>query len=51
LYFISSDVELAVEARWATPAFPMKEEGVKAAAEPTRREAMVSFMLENVFVM
>jgi hypothetical protein len=42
---MSRDVELEA-AECETPPL-MKEEGVKAAAEPTRREAMESFMFGN----
>jgi hypothetical protein len=41
---MSREVDEVEATRWETPPL-MKEEGVKAAAEPTMREAMASFML------
>ena len=49
LYFMSREVDedVAVDATlWDTPPL-MKEEGVKDAAEPTRREAMASFIVKK----
>jgi hypothetical protein len=50
LYFISNvvdvdDDEVVVERR-----FPVKDDGVKAAAEPTRREESTSFIGDNLVV-
>jgi hypothetical protein len=39
----------ATTALWETPPPLMKEEGVKDAADPTRSEAMVSFMVFDDF--